>query len=552
MTEPTPDTALQLYRAGLALHQQGQVGQALSLYRRSLLADPGLAACLHLLGVAHYQSGRPDEAVTLIRHAIACDPRPAEFHGNLAPALLDLDHLDASFHHGRLALVANPGKAMNYVNVGAACRNLGRLEEAERHGRRASKIDPAYSPALNNLGLTLRQRGRTDDAMAALRLSMILAPDNAKAEQNLGLCLMDLGRPEAITHYARSLIIAPNTLKYLRNLSELHRFQVDDPWLRQLRQLEPRLESLPPTQRIDLHFALAKALDDIGDKPSAFDHLLAGNSLKRREVVYDEPAMLTLFETIRAKFTAERLVQTHGGNCSSRPIFIVGLPRSGTTLIEQILASHPLVFGAGELTTFSDALTMANHGSFPDLVDDLTPADLHALGGDYLKNLPETGEKFRHVTDKMPGNLIYAGMIHMALPNARIILLRRDPVDVCLSCFSKQFSGDLNFTYDLSELGRYARASLSLMDHWEQVLPHHALLTVDYEKVVDDLEGQARRLLDFCGLPWNDKVMSFHKTERAVRTASANQVRRPIYNSAVGRWRPSPVLLAPLLDGLGR
>jgi hypothetical protein len=237
----------------------------------------------------------------------------------------------------------------------------------------------------------------------------------------------------------------------------------------------------------------------------------------------------------------------------ARPIFIVGLPRSGTTLVEQILASHPDVFGAGELPDLPRLIEdqCALQGLvYPRNLMALPPHAFAAIAADYLRELTAKNDSARFVTDKLPSNLLQVGLIRMILPAARIILLRRDPVNLCLSCFSKQFAGELNFTYDLGELGRYVAASLRLMEHWQRILPGEHFMTVQYEDVVADLPGQARRLLQFCDLPWTDRVLAFHQTERVVRTASVNQVRQPIYSSSVGRWRPAAAVLAPLLDGL--
>jgi hypothetical protein len=253
-----------------------------------------------------------------------------------------------------------------------------------------------------------------------------------------------------------------------------------------------------------------------------------------------------------------------GGDPSPVPIFVVGMPRSGTTLIEQIIASHPMVHGAGELQTFNDVvLTVRGPDGatlpYPDFVTALDPAALRQIGARYVALLRELAvgrseaEKAggaQRVTDKMPSNYYFVGLIHLALPNAKIIHSMRDPVDTCVSCFSKLFSAEQNHTYDLAELGSYYRRYDRLMGHWRRVLPAGSFLDVRYEEVVDDLENQARRIIAHCGLPWDDRCLAFHKTERPIRTASATQVRKPIYRNAVGRWRVYEDQLGPLLNAL--
>jgi hypothetical protein len=231
------------------------------------------------------------------------------------------------------------------------------------------------------------------------------------------------------------------------------------------------------------------------------------------------------------------------------------MPRSGTTLTEQILASHPKVHGAGELTALQRMLNSVAGPDrkllgYPQMMSALLPQDLATLGRAYVERLAALAQGKPRVVDKMPANFQFAGLVHLMLPNARIIHCRRDPIDVCLSCYSKNFSERKDFAYDLRELGLYYRAYEALMAHWRGLLPPERFIEVDYEAVVDDLEGQARRLVAFCGLDWDEACLDFHQTSRQVRTASVNQVRRPIYRSSLARWKPYEHHLAPLIEAL--
>jgi hypothetical protein len=285
--------------------------------------------------------------------------------------------------------------------------------------------------------------------------------------------------------------------------------------------------------------------------------LFAGNAAKRATIDYDEATTFALFDRIETVFTRELIARKSGGGDSSRlPIFVLGMPRSGTTLVEQIIASHPMVHGAGELQTFNDVLLTVrgpdgNVLAYPEFVPALNAAALQKIGTRYVKLIAEQAPKAERITDKMPSNYYFAGLIHLALPNAKIIHTVRDPVDTCVSCFSKLFTAEQNHTYDLGELGRYYKCYEKLMAHWRRVLPEGTMLDVRYEEVIDDLEAQARRIIAYCGLPWDKNCLSFHETERPVRTASATQVRQPIYKSAVGRWRVYEEQLGPLLRALG-
>jgi hypothetical protein len=317
----------------------------------------------------------------------------------------------------------------------------------------------------------------------------------------------------------------------------------------------PRTAMLSPREQCWVHFALAKSYDDIGEQDRGFAHLLEGNAAKRRQIEYHEARELGAMDRIREVFTAGLMDAWIGpGDPSDLPVFIVGMPRSGTTLVEQVLASHHAVFGAGErpdLALTVERLT-ERMGSlpFPEAVWTLSGAELHQIGTAYVAALRMLAPDARRITDKMPANFRFAGLIPLILPRARIIHVVREPVDTCLSCFSKVFEGEQRFSYDLGELGRFHRAYQRLMAHWRTVLPANVLLEVNYEDMVGDLETAARRIVAHCGLPWDEACLEFHKTSRAVHTASVTQVRQPIYRGSVGRWRPDAALLRPLLEAL--
>jgi hypothetical protein len=319
-----------------------------------------------------------------------------------------------------------------------------------------------------------------------------------------------------------------------------------------------REDNLSPTERMQLDFALGKAYADLKEHGRSFEHLIQANAGKRAQIAYDEAATLGLFERIEQTFTPALVGRkARDGDPSRLPIFVIGMPRSGTTLVEQILASHPQVHGAGELKAMNDiADTVPGVGTvripYPEFVPALDAAAMRAVGARYVAALKRLAGGARRVTDKMPSNFFFAGLIHLALPNAPIIHTVRDPVDTCVSCFSKLFTAEQNHTYDLAELGRYHRRYQRLMAHWHRVLPAGRILDVRYEDVVADLEGAARRIIAHCGLDWDARCLDFHRTERPVRTASATQVRQPIYTSAVGRARVYEPYLRPLLAELDR
>jgi tetratricopeptide (TPR) repeat protein len=394
------------------------------------------------------------------------------------------------------------------------------------------------------------------------RRALALKPDLADAHNNMGNVLKELGRlAEALDAYLEALRLDPSISGVYVNLADSKKFAAGDPHLAAMEALAAKTDGLSKTDRMQLDFALGKAFADIKDHARSFKHLQAGNAAKRATIAYDEQASFALFDRIAAAFSRDLIAaKSGGGDPAATPVFIIGMPRSGTTLVEQIIASHPLAYGAGELQALNDVVLTVrgpdgNTLPYPEFVASLDGNALHQIGGRYVALLRELAAKHgcadaARITDKMPSNYYFAGLIHLALPNATIIHTMRDPVDTCLSCFSKLFAAEQNHTYDLGELGRYYKRYERLMAHWRAVLPEGRMLEVRYEDVVADLEGQARRIIAHCGLPWDDRCLSFHETDRPVRTASATQVRQPIYTSAVGRWRVYEAQLGPLLEAL--
>jgi Sulfotransferase family len=359
---------------------------------------------------------------------------------------------------------------------------------------------------------------------------------------------------EAYAAFAAAVERAPRNAAIHLNLAGLARFTPDDPRLAALEKLAEAAPSLGEDDQIALNFALGKAHGDLNNTERSFRHLVNGNALKRRQIEYDEATTLAGFARMRAVFTPELMQTKRGsGDYSRIPIFIVGMPRSGSTLLEQILASHSGVFGAGEIDDFAKAVTDLPGApeDFPEFISGLPHDDLRRLSRRYVNSVSAKAPGVMRIVDKMLSNFAYVGLIHLALPNARIIHACRDPIDTCLSCFSLLFGDDLPYTYDLAELGRYYRAYATLMRHWRAILPEGVMLDVRYEDVVANLNRQARRLIAHCGLDWEDRCLEFHQTQRPVHTASVTQVRRPIYRSSVGRSQSYGALLGPLLDELG-
>jgi tetratricopeptide (TPR) repeat protein len=575
---------------GLIRLQQGRFADAAPLFRRAIKIDRNSAEAHHHLAVALTGLGRPEEAIERFEKALALKSDFAEAHDSFGHALQKLGRFEAAIAHHERAIAIKPSYAEAYNNLGNALHRLGRSDRAIPRHEKALAIRPDYAEAYNNLGLALGAVGRYEEALAHYGKALAIRTDYAEAHINIGNLLLMLGRSEeAVSHcekalainsnnveahnnmgdalralgrldeaiqaFERALALAPRKAGNYWNLAGSRRFTAADPHLKAMKKLAQEMASLDVEDQIGLHFALAKAFADLGDPRQSSYQLLRGNSLKRQQISYDEARTLERFDRIRATFAVDLIREREGlGHASSTPLFILGMPRSGTTLVEQILASHPMVYGAGELHEIGEiakTIRGANRSEFPEAVATLSGEQLRELGQRYLRAMGQVAPAAVRVTDKMPHNFPWTGLIHLILPNARIINTRRDPRDVALSCFSLLFArGQMAFSYDLAELGRYYRAYEALMEHWRNVLPEGVMLEVQYEELVGNLDQQARRIVAHCGLEWDDACLNFYRTERAVRTASVTQVRQPIYNSSVGRWRRYEDLLRPFLQAL--
>jgi tetratricopeptide (TPR) repeat protein len=577
------------HNLGVALQGLGRLVEAISHYEQALAIKPDLAEARGSLGNALRALDRPHEAMVQYRKALVIRPDHAEAHNNLAGVLLMLGRSEEAIAHYRQAIAIRPDYAEARFNLGNAFSELGRHDEAITNYEKAIAIRHDFAGAHNNLGNALQKLGRFDDAIVHYRRALGITPDYADAHRNLGNALLALNRnEEAIAHYEKTLAVNPSQAEvhnivasahhvlghsedacraYERavqlapqrgalhlSLASLKPFTVGDNRLVALENLAADMTKLGAEDRIAVHFALGKAYEDLKLPDQSFHHLIEGNALKRRQMTYDEAATLRTFKRIQQVFTDALMHQKDGGgDLSAVPLFVLGMPRSGTTLVEQILASHSRVFGAGEREDFRQAalsLRGADGAAYPEVIPTLTDQELRQLGSRYVDHIRAAAPAAERIVDKMPLNFCFIGLIHLALPKARIVHVRRDPVDTCFSCFALLFAGNQPYTYDLGELGRYYGAYAALMEHWENVLPQGAMIDVRYEDVVDDLEGNARRIIAHCGLEWEDRCLAFHQTRRPVLTASSVQVRQPIYHNSVGRWRPYAHLLRPLLQAL--
>lgn len=498
-------------------------------------------------GEALARDGRLPEAIECYQQALSMSADIAEAHFNMGNALIDLGRPAEAVECYARVLAIHPDSAEAHHNLGNAWRSQERVDQAIDCYRRALELKPDFAVAHASLGTALRLAGRSTEAEASFLRAQELAPNSAIVYAALAELRADQGQvAPAEELYRRAILLDAQCAEAWVGLARLRQQTREDRvWLTEA-QLIAR-SGLLPKKELLLRYAVGKAMDDIGEYDLAFSNYRRANELSKRHMIpYDRPQLTHLVDLIMQNQTAEWLQQAAtNGVRSDRPVFIVGMLRSGTTLAEQILASHPAVLGAGELPYWNAAIVSAGL----EVVASGTPnQSLADLGRRYLESLPVGSSDTRRVIDKTPGNFLHLGLIHAALPDARIIHMRRHPLDTCLSIYFQHLEGFHTYACDLDNLAHYYAQYRRLMQHWHAVLPATAILEVSYEELVADTESCSRRMLDFVGLPWDPRCLEFHRTERTILTASKWQVRQAINNSAVGRWRAYQKFLGPLLD----
>jgi tetratricopeptide (TPR) repeat protein len=545
-----PDAARQAehhFHAGIAAAGRGEGDEAVASFRRAVALQPAFAAAQANLGLLLANLQRHAEAETALGTATALLPRDAVLRNALGVAQEALQrHADAEQSY-RAALALQPALADAHANLGNCLRRLARPFEAEAHLRRAIELKPAFAVAHFNLGVLLQDRGEPDRAIAEYRQALAYRPDYIEALNNLGISLRLQGFvDEARATFEQMLALRPTQIEAHCNLAQYKTYEAGDPHIELLLSQQHRLPTLPAEGQVRYWFTVGKMLEDVGRHDDSFAAYAAGNRAKRDVTPWDEGAHQALQRRIIASFTRERLARPPAAEAGMgpTPVFIVGMPRSGTSLLEQVLATLPNVHGAGEITWLTDTLQEASQEpglqdfEFPETLAGRSDAELRRLGQRYTDRIRALAPQATHVVDKLPDNFMHLGLIHLMLPNARIVHSMRDPMDSCFSCFSRLFSGNnLGYTYDLGAVARYWVSYHQIMQHWHAALPPGRILDVAYETMVADFERQARRLVAYLGVPWDERCLGFHANRRIVKTASVAQVRKPIYRTSVARWK---------------
>ncbi len=539
-----PDDAEVLCNLANALRQLGQFEEAVACSERAIALAPGLSMAHNNLGLLSVALGRREEAIASYREALRLNPRYVEALNNLAGVLLDQGESRAAVSLLRQAVELDPRRPDSFGNLGHALLESRRIEEAMTSFRSALALRPDY--ALVHLGVAgaLRVLGSFAEAEASCRAALALEPNRPEALALLGELLADGGEfAQAQELFQRVLALDPGFASAYGSIAAHRRMSREDTaWLE---GVEERLaHPLSLRQEVSLRYALGKYFDDVGHYDEAFESYRRANELTKPGSRYDGAKLTHSVDQLMGVCEGGLSQQIQPtASASQLPVFIVGMPRSGTSLAEQILASHPLVFGAGEVR-FWDKPFAALAKAGPEGEDFISW--LPAVAQDYLERVTKHAGAALRVTDKMPANFRYLGLIHAVFPNARIIHMQRHPLDTCLSIYFQDFSNVSPYADDLGNIAHYYGEYLRLMAYWRRVLPAATLLEVPYEGLIEEPESWTRRMLDFIGVPWDPKCLDFHQTERVVITASKWQVRQKIHSASVGRWRHYEAQLAPL------
>ena len=566
--------------------QRGDTAAARDLLLAVCERFTGDAEALALLGVALTMTGRHEEAVSRFKAALALQPAVSSLHNNLGNVLKVLGRLTEAEASYRTALKIRPDDVHACSNLGALLAETGRPEEAETILRKATTLAPGFADAWNHLGNLAAANGDFTNAETCYRRALEANPHFVDSRCNLAdMLLLDRRMDEAEAIYREALTVQHGNTNLRAGLARLlerkgefaeaqellSALEGDDPRNPRvllvraaladrtgdtedvIHALEAAIDQpLADRQRMDLHFELGRLYDRAGIFARAFEHYRAGNQLDSGR--FDEAATAAEFARIKAAFAGDAFARrADAGSDSDVPVFIVGMPRSGTSLVEQIIASHPAVYGAGELDAL-DELTAAlparcdARRTYPECLADLVDAAvLRAVAEEHIERLRALAPGALRVSDKMPHNFRHLGLIAMLFPKARIIHCRRDPRDTCLSVYFTQFNVNHPYANDLAHLASYHAHYRDLMEYWEAVLPV-PMLAVDYEKLVADQEATVRSIIDFLDLPWDDTCLQFHSSRRVVDTPSYQQVRKPIYDRSVGRWKNYRDFIAPFFD----
>ncbi len=552
---PVADAARRMMDDAYKRYKSGDLAEAERRYGKVIALAPDNAEAWHMAGLVALEAGQRDEAIKRMGRALELRPEFPEALNNLGNIMLHMEELETAERLLLTALRLRPDFPDAMSNLGGVLIMQKRYDEAEGVLRCVAGLHPKFAAAQNNLGKALAENGRPDEAEAVYRRALELDPDNTTYLMAIGRLRMQAGKhEEARALFRQALAKDPLCVPALSGLAHSKKIRPGDEEVELFKRAGANVIQMDLDARRIFMFGWGKVFNDIGEYDRAFRCYKGGNDIRRVQLPYNASTDYMMTQELIRLFTPELLQKFDNvGEQSELPVFIVGMPRSGTTLTEQIISSHPQVYGAGELRYVAELLPILSGGNkkttYREAISNVTADRLQAMGHAYIERIRGFDPEALRITDKMPGNFRNVGLIRLILPQAKVIHVRRNPVDTCLSCFQQNFDSGQEFSNTLEDLGRYYAYYLQLMEHWRQLLPGY-MLEVDYEDLVADPEGSARRLVDFVGLEWDEACLHPDQNLRRVRTASQWQVRQKVHTASVERWRRYETQLQPLLTTL--
>ena len=590
-----PSSANAWSNLGITYYDAKQYEQAKHCHQRALAINPRLSCSLNNLGSIHKTQNDTKLAIEFYQAAISASPHFVEPLNNLGVLYLQKQEFKQAWPYLNQAIVLAPTFADAHCNFGLTLLGLEQSANALMHFEKALQLKPDYAEAYYGCAKVYLHQHNFTESECSIRKAMMLNPEQVEFYQLLADIYHEQGHyTQALMHLDQALAMDPTLSNLylskgnvLMGMGEIS--QAEEQFLKattnsnldtrvnahyslvQLSKVKPENGSLhallsvtndslalSPNKLEYLYFALGKCYDDTGEWAKAFQYFTEGCRLKRQRITYNITEQIQFTDKLIHCFTQQTIEHLKAfANPSALPVFIVGMPRSGSTLVEQILSEHSHVYGAGELKYLNNLIqfpvkNQLNTLYYPENLLHLSPEICRAITDNYVASLQHHSPKAIRITDKMPYNFIAIGLIHALLPNAKIIHVKRNPIDTCLSCYTKLFTEGQLYSYELTELGQYYQCYERIMNHWRRILPSDAWLDIEYEAMVNSLETEAQRLIEFCDLAWEPACLTFYQSKRQVRTASFVQVRQPIYTSSVERWRRYEQELAPLIKVLNR
>ena len=542
-----PDYAEAYTNMGVALQEQGKLEEAIEAYNKTLSLKPNYAEAYYNLGVTVQEQGKLEEAIASYEKALTLKPDYAEAYTNMGVALQEQGKPEDAIEAYNKALTLKPDYVEAHYNMGIALKDQGKLEEAIEAYEKALTLKPHYAEAYTNMGVALQKQGKPEEAIDAYNKALAIKPDNAEAYTNMGVTLQEQGKPEeAIEAYNKALAIKPDNAEVHRYLSSLIKYKPENTQVTLIGEMIQRSD-LEDDDRCHLHYAYAKMKEDLGDLDIAFENYVAGGKLRQKILFYDFEQDKLIFNQIKntapklKEFTFNKSIEA----ATNTPIFILGMPRSGSTLVEQIISSHSKVNGADELPFLSRFGGLLSHGN-----QIINSENVLQMRNAYLNELDKVSNECPFVTDKMPQNFLHIGLILKALPEAKVIHVKRDPAATCWSNFKHHFSSKgLGYSYNLNHTVSYFKLYQDLMNFWEQQYSDQ-IYHLDYDKLTLEQEPETRKLIQYMDLDWEDTCLSPQENKRSVRTASQQQVREKVYTGSSQAWRKFEPYLKGTFDEL--